>query len=287
MERIPQYDVLLRQPPTTSKHWGGGELIRCNWCRSSIIALSLSPSVSTIAPIVTTEELDSEKECSGLAEENEEVEEEELPFWIHFYSLDALQSIICQRLISVPLTQQHQQQHQHQQYRQSHGRYSRPPLEFKQLRASKRKARRLSRMTMSRRISTFGSPLNSSSSMSISSTSMQLLMQSRKTLTTLSPRRKRARTARRHVSPIKSDFYPFSFSLTNMILITCSIQLNCPFQHHRLFLFIQSILFPFPTSKINTIGCKLWDFLTTAITTTSSFSNTRKYQHSSILYSFF
>ncbi|KAK3827043.1 MAG: hypothetical protein J3R72DRAFT_479211, partial [Linnemannia gamsii] len=171
---------------------GGGESSRSNSRRSSIFAPSpSSPAPTTTAHVATRGELDREVERSELAEEKEVVgakEEEDLPLWAHFYSLDALQSIICQRLFSASLAQQ-------QQHRQSYGQCTRSLFHPKQTRTSKRKVQRLSRMILSRRISAFGSSSNSSSpstnspspsasvstpssaSMSIWSTSMQSLVQ--------------------------------------------------------------------------------------------------------------
>ncbi|KAG0286520.1 hypothetical protein BGZ96_009382 [Linnemannia gamsii] len=86
-------------PPPYSAMFGsgGGESSRSTSRRSSIFNPTPSPPALVsyqIAP--TTIVVNHTKGKQGLTELEEE--EAELPFWAHFYTLDALQSTICHRL---------------------------------------------------------------------------------------------------------------------------------------------------------------------------------------------
>ncbi|KAG0217486.1 hypothetical protein BGX33_010377 [Mortierella sp. NVP41] len=99
-------------PPPSIGGGGGGESSRPNSRRSSFF--SPSSSLPTQATPSTTanasDSIEEDKETGyGLTEE------EDLPFWTHFYSLDALQSTLCQRLshTTYPGTRPPHHQHQH------------------------------------------------------------------------------------------------------------------------------------------------------------------------------
>jgi hypothetical protein len=143
---------------------GGGESSRSNSRRSSIFAPSPSPPI----PVSTGIHI-APAEKSGESE----VEEQ---FWPHFYSLDALQFTICQRLFTASLNQQNR----YQQGRQLHShKCIRDMSRHKQLRATRQKVRYQSRrLALARRGSTASVPPERTAN------------------TSSSPRRGPARTAR-------------------------------------------------------------------------------------------
>lgn len=93
-------------PPPYSATFGsgGGESSRSTSRRCSIITSTPSPPtlVSDQIALTTTIVVNHTKGKQGLTEVEEE--EAELPFWTHFYTWDALQSTICQRLASATRT---------------------------------------------------------------------------------------------------------------------------------------------------------------------------------------
>jgi hypothetical protein len=186
---------------------GGGESSRSNSRRSSVFAPSPSPlaSVSDQIALATTTVVNHTNENQGLTEVEEEEEEAELPFWTHFYTLDALQSTICHRLAAATATGKPPTFPSPQQ--KSHGPCSRPLPRQKQDRAkARRQIRTARRGAILNRSPSMPSPSSTSTSASISSPSsssgsvstsiVSASSTSSTTRSTSSPRRRRARATR-------------------------------------------------------------------------------------------